>query len=60
LPTRSNSDAKEPINIFAQKFTPLMNRARDCGRLYADILQRVFNASARQRLKLVNNEEQQR
>lgn len=41
-------------NIFAHKFTPLMNAHATVDALYADILLRVFNASARQRLKLVN------
>lgn len=42
-------------HIFAQKFTPLMNNAHaTVDELYADILRRVFNASAKQRLKLVN------
>ena len=41
-------------NIFAQKFTPLINAHTTVDALYADILQRVFNASSRQRLKLVN------
>ncbi|WP_367643878.1 type III restriction endonuclease subunit R [Comamonas kerstersii] len=41
-------------NIFAQKFTPLMNAHASVDALYADILLRVFNASSRQRLKLVN------
>lgn len=41
-------------NIFAQKFTPLMNAHATVDALYADILLRVFNAPARQRLKLVN------
>ena len=41
-------------NIFAKRFTPLINAHADVDALYADILLRVFNASARQRLKLVN------
>ena len=41
-------------NIFKGRFTPLMGFSADVGALYADILQRVFNAPARQRLKLVN------
>jgi hypothetical protein len=41
-------------NIFKGRFTPLMGFADDVGALYDDILQRVFNAPARQRLKLVN------
>lgn len=41
-------------NIFAGRFTPLMGFNGRVDALYADILQRVFNASARQRLKLVN------
>jgi len=41
-------------NIFKGRFTPLMGLSADVGALYADILQRVFNAPARQRLKLVN------
>lgn len=41
-------------NIFQGRFTPLMVFASDVGSLYADILRRVFNAPARQRLKLVN------
>ena len=41
-------------NIFQGRFTPLMNFGGREDELYADILQRVFNAPARQRLKLVN------
>ena len=41
-------------NIFKGRFTPLMGFSDDVGALYDDILQRVFNAPARQRLKLVN------
>ena len=41
-------------NIFSGRFTPLMGFAGNVDALYADILQRVFNAPARQRLKLVN------
>jgi hypothetical protein len=41
-------------NIFQGRFTPLMDFASDVDILYADILRRVFNAQARQRLKLVN------
>ena len=41
-------------NIFKGRFTPLMGFLDDVGALYDDILQRVFNAPARQRLKLVN------
>lgn len=41
-------------NIFAGRFTPLMGFSGRVDELYADILQRVFNAPARQRLKLVN------
>lgn len=41
-------------NIFAGRFTPLMGFGGRIDDLYADILLRVFNASARQRLKLVN------
>ena len=41
-------------NIFQGRFTPLMGFASDVDSLYADILCRVFNAPARQRLKLVN------
>ncbi len=53
-------DDKAPIldskrnNIFAGKFTPLMGYAGNIDALHADILQRVFNAPASQRLKLVN------
>ena len=41
-------------NIFQGRFTPLMAFASDVDSLYSDILRRVFNAPARQRLKLVN------
>ena len=41
-------------NIFQGRFTPLMAFASDVDSLYADILRRVFNAPAKQRLKLVN------
>ncbi|HDK5263273.1 TPA: DEAD/DEAH box helicase family protein [Klebsiella pneumoniae] len=41
-------------NIFSGRFTPLMGFGGRIDDLYADILLRVFNASARQRLKLVN------
>jgi hypothetical protein len=41
-------------NIFSGRFTPLMGFVDNVNALYADILQRVFNAPARQRLKLVN------
>src|SRR3546814_10763659 len=41
-------------NIFSGRFTPLMGFGGRVDDLYADLLLRVFNASARQRLKLVN------
>lgn len=41
-------------NIFSGRFTPLMGFSGREDELYADILQRVFNAPAKQRLKLVN------
>ena len=41
-------------NIFSGRFTPLMGFVGRVDDLYADILLRVFNASARQRLKLIN------
>lgn len=41
-------------NIFSGRFTPLMGFSDCVDELYADILLRVFNAPARQRLKLVN------
>lgn len=41
-------------NIFLGRFTPLMGFMEKPEALYADILRRVFNAPARQRLKLVN------
>ena len=41
-------------NIFSGRFTPLMSFSDRVDELYADILQRVFNAPAKQRLKLVN------
>ena len=39
-------------NIFHDRFTPLMEFNADT--VYADILKRLFNAEARQRLKIVN------
>lgn len=39
-------------NIFQNRFTPLMQFGAD--EVYADILKRLFNAEARQRLKVVN------
>ena len=39
-------------DIFAGRFIPLMQR--DAATIYDDILKRLFNAGARQRLKLVN------
>lgn len=44
----------EGNNIFSGRFTPLMGFIGRVDDLYADILLRVFNAPARQRLKLVN------
>ena len=41
-------------NIFQSRFTPLMSFSSDIDSLYSDILHRLFNASAKQRLKLVN------
>ena len=41
-------------HIFSRRFTPLMGYIGGMDKLYADILLRVFNATARQRLKLVN------
>ena len=41
-------------NIFKGRFTPLMGFTGQVDALYADILARVFNAQAKQRLKLVN------
>lgn len=41
-------------NIFLGRFTPLMGFTDRVDELYADILRRVFNAPAKQRLKLVN------
>lgn len=41
-------------NIFRNRFTPLMGFTDQVDALYADILARVFNAPAKQRLKLVN------
>jgi hypothetical protein len=41
-------------NIFQGRFTPLMPFSEDIDALYLDILQRLFNASAKQRLKLTN------
>jgi hypothetical protein len=39
-------------NIFERRFLPLMHC--DVGSIYADILKRLFNSDARQRLKLTN------
>ena len=39
-------------NIFHDRFTPLMQYSADV--IYADILKKLFNAGARQRLKVVN------
>ncbi len=39
-------------NIFERRFTPLLGK--QAGEVYSDILKRLFNAEARQRLKLVN------
>ncbi len=39
-------------NIFKGRFSPLMQSNAEA--IYADILKRLFNATARQRLKLVN------
>jgi len=39
-------------NIFHDRFTPLMQYSADA--VYADILKKLFNAEARQRLKVVN------
>lgn len=41
-------------NIFQGRFTPLMVFSDDLDGLYADILYRLFNANAKQRLKLIN------
>lgn len=41
-------------NIFSGRFTPLMGFSGKVDELYTDIVLRVFNASAKQRLKLVN------
>ena len=41
-------------NIFKGRFTPLMSFSDKVDDLYADIIVRVFNSSAKQRLKLVN------
>ena len=41
-------------NIFKGRFTPLMGFTDQVDALYNDILVRVFNAHAKQRLKLVN------
>ncbi len=41
-------------NIFLGRFTPLMGFTDRIDDLYADILRRVLNAPAKQRLKLVN------
>jgi hypothetical protein len=46
-------DAKRN-NIFHNRFTPLMGFLGRIDDLYAEVLQRVFNAPSRQRLKLVN------
>ena len=39
-------------NIFSDRFTPLMQYSAD--EVYSDILKKLFNAEARQRLKVVN------
>lgn len=39
-------------NIFERRFLPLIHN--DVDSIYADILKRLFNADARQRLKLIN------
>src|SRR3546814_20286730 len=49
-----SSDVCSSDLIFSGRFTPLMGFGGRVDDLYADILLRVFNASARQRLKLVN------
>lgn len=41
-------------NIFKGRFTPLMGFMDQVDALYDDILKRVFNTQAKQRLKLVN------
>ncbi|MEC8011850.1 MAG: DEAD/DEAH box helicase family protein [Pseudomonadota bacterium] len=41
-------------NIFQGRFSPLMSFSNDIDSLYNDILHKIFNANARQRLKLVN------
>ena len=41
-------------NIFLRRFNPLMSFSDNIDGLYADILHKLFNANARQRLKLVN------
>lgn len=41
-------------NIFQKRFSPLIGFAGKIDDLYSDVLARVFNAPARQRLKLVN------
>lgn len=41
-------------NIFQGRFNPLMGFSDNIDGLYADILHKLFNANARQRLKLVN------
>ncbi len=41
-------------NIFKGRFTPLLSFSDDIEGLYSDILSRLFNAPAKQRLKLVN------
>lgn len=41
-------------NIFQGRFNPLMGFSDNIDGLYTDILHKLFNANARQRLKLVN------
>lgn len=41
-------------NIFQGRFNPLMGFSDNIDGLYSDILHKLFNANARQRLKLVN------
>ncbi len=41
-------------NIFRGRFTPLMGKFNSAVEVYADILKRLFNTGARQRLKVVN------
>ncbi|EKW0743132.1 MULTISPECIES: DEAD/DEAH box helicase family protein [Citrobacter freundii complex] len=41
-------------NIFQGRFNPLMGFSDNIDGLYSDILHKMFNANARQRLKLVN------